>query len=613
MPRINYRLWLGILIIPLVAGTLTFSRPQHEKKESPAPTQVSEKEKSWEKLYHELYLKAKQAIYRQQWSEAATTFQQLAFELEKQKKDHLDESLFWLSYSLDKLADQIADVEKELATRQHAFQELEKIISDFPHSQWADDAQLLQIKIARELAEQGLEEYLQYLNTTIEGVFQGVEEGGEEVERVEKVRVGVGVESEVQGVEGVGKIKVKGERIKGEKEVKGVQGGVERKVGQEIESNISQELKKTKTEAEKIQQEKLLQEEKKRKFQEKRAQEKKEEKMKIFIPETPRVPEVTPPIPPEAIIPVIPTTPLFPEPIKIEEIDPELEIKIVALDALMDVAPEKAFPVLEKIFKEDIPSQLQERAIFILAQTKDSRAIPIMVDLALHSNNPRLQKGAVFWLGQRQEKKARQALLSLYDQLSNEKQKGYVLFSLARSRDKTARKKLLEIIRTEKSHDLKEMAILSLRNTRDPEVTEALLNLLDETKDLKLKERLIFTLSTNARNNERFQKKLISLLQKEQEPRLRELAILHLGRFAGDEAIPVLKNFYSQLKEKDAQLKKRIIFSLGNQIKNPEAVKALIEIARQEKDPEIRKQVVYLLRDSKNEEAIKFLEEIINR
>jgi len=50
MPRINYRLWLGILIIPLVTGTLTFSRPQHEKKESPASTQVSEKEKTWEKI-----------------------------------------------------------------------------------------------------------------------------------------------------------------------------------------------------------------------------------------------------------------------------------------------------------------------------------------------------------------------------------------------------------------------------------------------------------------------------------------------------------------------------------------------------------------------------------
>jgi len=266
-----------------------------------------------------------------------------------------------------------------------------------------------------------------------------------------------------------------------------------------------------------------------------------------------------------------------------------------------------------KIIGEIKTKKKGERAIFILAQSNDKRVLPLMIELAQNSQNPKIQQQAIFWLGQRREPETKEALFKLYETLTDTKTKERVIFSLVQSRDKTTRKKLLSLLRKEKDERLREQLIFWLGNVRDPEITTALLKLFDESQDPKLKERLLRSLSLNASQDKRIKEKFISIIKNSRDTRLREIAVLQLSHVGGQEIIPLFRNLYFELTPEETKLKRYIIFALGNLIKYHQANQALIEIARQEKDPHLLKNIIFSLRRSKNKEAVKFLEEIINR
>ncbi len=98
-----------------------------------------------------------------------------------------------------------------------------------------------------------------------------------------------------------------------------------------------------------------------------------------------------------------------------KKIDPDTELKLVALDALMQMDREKAFPILEKMVREEQKPELKEKALFVLSQSRDPKVIPILAELAAKDPSDKIRQTAVFWLGQRHDDESLAALLKIYD------------------------------------------------------------------------------------------------------------------------------------------------------------------------------------------------------
>ncbi len=266
-------------------------------------------------------------MLQREWQEARAAF-------EKIKKDsasspYLEESLYWLGYSLNKLSSSSENFEKQLSLQIEALSQLEVLMQRFPSSKWIAEAKLLRLEIAEELVKKGLEEYKKYI------------------------------------VNGASK-------------------------------------------------------------------------------------------------------------------DADIDLKIVALDALLQMDKDKAFPTLEKIIRQNKDPRLREKAIFILSQIDDPRIIPLFEDAALKDADREIREKAVFWLGQIRTSRSRQALVKIYHSTDREQLKDRLIFSLCQHDSDEAVKELIAIYKKEKSLALKKKIIFWLGQSKSEEaakfIKEILLN-----------------------------------------------------------------------------------------------------------------------------------------
>ena len=135
--------------------------------------------------------------------------------------------------------------------------------------------------------------------------------------------------------------------------------------------------------------------------------------------------------------------------------DPDEELKLVALNALLNVDPEKAFPVLEKFLKDSKSSKLRKQAVFVLSQSKHPRVTEVMADLALNDPDREVRENAIFWLGQRRDDESFNILSKIYSKTDDYKIKEKLIFSFSPS---------LAGITTRRSPSLKRASTLARSN-----------------------------------------------------------------------------------------------------------------------------------------------------
>ena len=75
------------------------------------------------------------------------------------------------------------------------------------------------------------------------------------------------------------------------------------------------------------------------------------------------------------------------------------EVKLMALQALQNTAPEEAVPMLEKVLEGTASRKVKQRALFVLAQSKSPRAREVLRNYAKGSSTPELQSQAIQYLG----------------------------------------------------------------------------------------------------------------------------------------------------------------------------------------------------------------------
>src|SRR5207247_2502900 len=90
------------------------------------------------------------------------------------------------------------------------------------------------------------------------------------------------------------------------------------------------------------------------------------------------------------------------------------ELKMLAIQGLMNSDPERAMPLLEKVINGSGSPREKSRALFVLAQNGSGRGREIIGRIAKGQSNPELQREAIKYLGLFGGAQSRQIMADVY-------------------------------------------------------------------------------------------------------------------------------------------------------------------------------------------------------
>ncbi len=278
------------------------------------------------------------------------------------------------------------------------------------------------------------------------------------------------------------------------------------------------------------------------------------------------------------------------------EAESDEELKLLALNGIMQSDPERAIPLVENQLKSSASPRVKRNALFVLAQSSNPQAQAAVEQIARGGGNPDLQVKAVMYLSERRRANAGQILSEIYSSTSDVQVKRAVLNAYASNRDKD---RLLAVARSEKAPELRGVAISYLGGVQG---SAELWQLYSAETTTEGKEQILSHMWGNGNAD-----KLLEVARTEKDPKLRRLAIQVLASQRDANTGGALTQMYQS--EQDPQVKNAILDSLSGQ----RNATALIAMARAEKDTKMKLRIVERISSmaAKNKEAAAYLEELL--
>jgi hypothetical protein len=274
--------------------------------------------------------------------------------------------------------------------------------------------------------------------------------------------------------------------------------------------------------------------------------------------------------------------------------EPNEDLKLMAINSLMQSDPEKAFPILEKLLKSNNSAQVKERALFVLTQSPAPGARKLLSDMAKGTSNPDLQLKAIRYLGMMGNQEARNELASIYKSSSDKNIKRSILQSFMLS---GSRSFLLNAAKTERDPELRRDAIRQLMLTGGQ---DELWQMYQTDSSVDDKREILQSMFLGGNSS-----KLLDVARNEKDPSLRIAAIKSLGLMGGNGRGDALVSIYrsGQNREvKDAVLNALFLQQNG---------KALVDLARNESNPEMKRRVVQKLSLIHSKDATDYMMELL--
>jgi len=271
------------------------------------------------------------------------------------------------------------------------------------------------------------------------------------------------------------------------------------------------------------------------------------------------------------------------------------DLKLIALNALMNADEEKAVPILLKVLEGPSSPRMKEQALFVLIQTGSPQARQAVNRIARGGGNPDLQLKALAYLGMLDEDEAKPILKEVYGSTTDRRVKKAIIQSYMMG---DASDELLAVVRNERDQDLRIDAIHMLGAMG---ATEALDDLYAQERALDVRESILQAMAMNDDSS-----LLRNVVKTEKEPRLKIAAIHSLGMIDDDSTRGLLEEIYRT--ESDVEVRGAVLDAM---VMNDDAA-GLIRIARGEKDPRLRKMAVERLAMVDSKEATDFLMEILD-
>lgn len=272
------------------------------------------------------------------------------------------------------------------------------------------------------------------------------------------------------------------------------------------------------------------------------------------------------------------------------------DLKLLALNSLMNTDPERSIPMLEKLLKSSTSPKLKERALFVLAQSGSQASRDLLAGIAKGGSNPDLQSKAIEYLGIHGGRENLQMLVDIYKSSNDAQVKRTILnsFMVAGSREN-----LLAVAKSESNTELKVHAIQLLGNAGG---SADLTQLYSAESAPEVRRAVIQGLFVSGNPD-----KLLEIVKNEKDDNLRRFAINQLGVMGKSKTGAALTSMYAQ--ESNADNKRAIVNALfvqGN-------ATALIEMARKETDLNLKKAIVNQLSLMHSKEATDYLMEILTK
>lgn len=212
------------------------------------------------------------------------------------------------------------------------------------------------------------------------------------------------------------------------------------------------------------------------------------------------------------------------------ESESDEELKLIALNGLMQSDPDRALPLLENLLKGNQSPRVKKRVVYVLASSDSPKAQQLLQQVAKGQSNPDVQLAAIQYLGGRRNDPAKaQLLLDIYSASNDPNVKRAILQSLGGDHAR-----MLQIARTEKNPELKVYAIRMLGGREEANTGETLVAMYPEG-DQDVKNAVI-----DALTGQRNAKAMVQLAKAEKDPKQKQRIVERLAGMKSPEATDYL-------------------------------------------------------------------------
>jgi tetratricopeptide (TPR) repeat protein len=252
----------------------------------------------------------------------------------------------------------------------------------------------------------------------------------------------------------------------------------------------------------------------------------------------------------------------------------DTETKVAALASLFQTNPERAFTYTETILAAGSGSspQLKRSAIALVGQYGGHRATALLEKVIDAEADPKLQRAAIAALGRIADESVLPQLRALVAASKDDEIINAALFAISQYVSKEAQQVLTELAGTAPSIETRRRAIDWLGKKQGEAAIDQLVTIYATSKDVQVKNQVLRTLS----------------------------------QIGGARASAIL--FDTARGADEIELRKQAVLLLGQQQRDVQVVRGLIQLYNSEPNAELKDQVLLSLRQSKNSEAVKFLE-----
>jgi HEAT repeat protein len=270
------------------------------------------------------------------------------------------------------------------------------------------------------------------------------------------------------------------------------------------------------------------------------------------------------------------------------------DLKLIAINSLMQSDPKQALPILEKLLKSNSSPKLKYRALFVLTQSGSPEARKVLSGIALGGSNPDLQRAAIRYMGMMGGDDVRRELASIYGSSTDKDVRLAILQAFMVS---GSREFLLNAAKIEKDPDLRRAAIHDLGVSGGQ---DELWQLYQSEGSVENKEEILKAMFVGGNSAH-----LVEVARSEKDPRLRLAAIRSLGMMGDHGSGDVLVSIYHS--GQDRTVREAILNALFIQQNG----KALVDLARNEQDPQMKKEIINKLALVHSKESTDYMLEIL--
>ena len=322
----------------------------------------------------------------------------------------------------------------------------------------------------------------------------------------------------------------------------------------------------------------------------------------VIAPRPPRTPNTPRP----------PREPRAPRPGHSSSCDDEDDIRIAALNAVLQMDADRAVPLLKTVLarRDEGSACLRRKAVFLVSQKRSDETSRILLDAVRADPDKEVREQAVFWLSQVPGEETVAALDSiLSDSRTDPDIQDKAIFALSQHRSPRAGAILRAYAeRRDAPTENREKAIFWLGQHRSAENAQFLKDLYAKLDSDDLKEKVIFSLSQMG-GTDNYRWLMDIALNEREDIELRKKALFWAGQGHSVDVADLVRLYDSM---KDREMRDQLIF-VYSQRREEAALNKLFDIGKNDPDRELRKKAIFWIGQSRSPRAAQYLQELINQ